>query len=158
RTVPLESDLTTPLAHFLAHTRLETSGYAGFLRPDSLANRAGVYMLEPYQPGKIPVVLVHGLLGSPLTWAPVYNDLLADPTLRRRFQFWAYFYPTGSPYLASAADLRRELTKLRAAVDPRGQDRALDETVFVGHSMGGLVSKLMSVRGGEDFWKLVSDV
>jgi pimeloyl-ACP methyl ester carboxylesterase len=158
RPVPLETDLTTPLGYYLASTRLEVDGYAGFLRPDALAGRAGIYMLEPYQPGKIPVVLVHGLLGSPLTWAPVYNDLQADPRLRSRFQFWAYFYPTGSPYIATAADLRRDLLNLRQSLDPQRRDPALDEMVFVGHSMGGLMSKLTTVQGGDDFWRCASDV
>jgi pimeloyl-ACP methyl ester carboxylesterase len=160
RKVPLETDLTTPLAYYLAHaqTRLEIGGLTGFVQPDSLRDRAGIYTLEPYQPGKVPVVLVHGLLSSPLTWAPAYNDLLADPTLRKRYQFWAYFYPTGNPYMATAADLRRELARLRSDLDPQHRDRALDEIVFIGHSMGGLVSKLMTVGGGDDFWRQVSDV
>jgi pimeloyl-ACP methyl ester carboxylesterase len=156
RPVPLETDLTTPLAHFLAHARLEASGVAGFLRPDALAGQTGIYTLEPYQPGKIPVVLVHGLLSSPLTWAPVYNDLQADPQLRRRYQFWVYFYPTGNPYLVTAADLRTSLARLRRDLDPQHKDPALDEMVFVGHSMGGLVSRLLTVQGGDDFWRLVS--
>src|SRR5262249_23935727 len=99
RSVPLETDLTTPLAYYLAHARLERAGYTGFFDADSLADRAGLQTLEPYQPGKIPIVFIHGLLGSPLTWAPMYNDLQADPEVRRRFQFWLYFYPTGNPYL-----------------------------------------------------------
>jgi pimeloyl-ACP methyl ester carboxylesterase len=156
--VPLETDLTTPLAYYLAHARLETSGYVGFFCPDCLADKAGIHTLEPYQPGKIPVVLIHGLLGSPLTWAPVYNDLLADPVLRKRYQFWVYFYATGTPYLLTAAHLRQELDKLRNDLDPRKEDAALDEMVVVGHSMGGLVSRLLTVDGGDDFWKLVSPV
>ena len=115
-------------------------------------------MLEPYQPGKIPVVLVHGLLSSPLTWTPLFNDLRADPELRERFQFWFYFYPTGNPYLATAADLRRDLD--RAAGRPRPAEhrtRPSTSMVLVGHSMGGLVSKLLTVDSGDDFWKLVSD-
>ena len=113
--------------------------------------------MEPYQPGKIPVLLVHGLLSSPATWAPLYNDLQADPLLRERFQFWVYFYPTSDPYLATAVDLRHALAKLRDDLDPQHQDPALDQMVLVGHSMGGLVSKLLSVDGGDDFWRLVSD-
>ena len=35
RTVPLETDLTTPLAYFLADADLETAAYVGFLRGDS---------------------------------------------------------------------------------------------------------------------------
>ena len=157
RTVPLETDLTTPLAYFLANTKLETAAYVGFLRGDSLQGRYGVHMLEPYQPGKIPVLFIHGLLSSPLTWMPVFNDLQADPELRERFQFWFYFYPTGDPYIATAADLRRDLDRLRDDLDPGHKDAALDRMVLVGHSMGGLISKLMTVDSGDDFWRLVSD-
>ena len=120
RSVPLETDLTTPLAYFLANTKLETAAYLGFLRGDSLQGRYGVHMLEPYQPGKIPVVLVHGLLSSPLTWMPVFNDLRAD-------------------------------------LDPDHKDDALGNMVLVGHSMGGLISKLVTVDSGDDFWREVSD-
>jgi pimeloyl-ACP methyl ester carboxylesterase len=155
--VPLESDLTTPLAKFLDQYPAETIAFTGFFRADRLRGEAGVKFLEPYQPGKIPVLLVHGLLSSPVTWAPMFNDLQADPQLRERFQFWVYFYPTGDPYLATAADLRKKLDTIRAEFDPRHQDPALDQLVLVGHSMGGLVSHLQTVPGGDDFWKLVSD-
>ncbi|HVS35360.1 MAG TPA: hypothetical protein VMS17_07230, partial [Gemmataceae bacterium] len=157
RTVPLETDLTTPLAYFLSDTKLSNAAYVGFLRPASLQGRYGIHMLEPYQPGKIPVLLVHGLLSSPLTWMPVFNDLRADPELRQKFQFWFYFYPTGDPYIATAADLRRDLEDLRTDLDPDHKDAALDRMVLVGHSMGGLISKLLTVDSGDDFWKLVSD-
>jgi pimeloyl-ACP methyl ester carboxylesterase len=156
--VPLETDLTTPLAYFLANSNLgDITDIVGFVRGDDIRAQTGIRMLAPYQPGKIPVVLVHGLLSSPLTWAPVMNDLQADPSLSERFQFWYYYYPTGAPYLASAAELRRDLELLRAEVDPRHEDPALDDMVFVGHSMGGLISKLMTVDSGDDFWHLVSE-
>jgi pimeloyl-ACP methyl ester carboxylesterase len=155
--VPLETDLTTPLAYFLAHSNLgDITDIVGFVRGDNIRGQTGIRMLAPYQPGKIPVVLVHGLLSSPLTWAPVMNDLQADLVLRERYQFWYYYYPTGAPYLASAAELRRQLEQLRNEVDPRHQDPALDNMVFVGHSMGGLISKLMTVNSGDDFWNVVS--
>lgn len=156
RSVPLESDLTTPLAYFLAHTDLQEADFRGFLKPDTVEARAGIYMFEPYQPGKIPVVMVHGLLSSPLTWAPLFNELRADPQLRERFQFWFYLYPTGPGYLQAAADLRADLAQLRAELDPAGQDQALREMVLVGHSMGGLVSRLLTVDSHEDFWQVVS--
>lgn len=156
RAVPLETDLTTPLAYFLAQARLDSAGYKGFLRPEWLKAQYGLHSLEPYQRGKIPVVLVHGLFGTPLTWAPLYNDLLADPVLRKRYQFWVYFYPTGAPYLVTASGLRDDLTQLRQQVDPAKTDTALEDMVLIGHSMGGLVSRLCTVDGGDDFWKLVS--
>jgi pimeloyl-ACP methyl ester carboxylesterase len=156
RTIPLETDLTTPLAYFLSRTDLQGIEYTGFLRVEQAQDRSGIYMFEPYQPGKIPVVMVHGLLGSPLTWTPMFNDLRADPELRERYQFWFYLYPTGNPYLVAAADLRKALKRLRDDLDPDNRDPALDQMVLVGHSMGGLVSKLLTVDSGEDFWKLVS--
>jgi pimeloyl-ACP methyl ester carboxylesterase len=156
RVVPLETDLTTPLGYYLAHSDLEDY-YTGFVWGDKIRQRTGVHMLTPYQPGKIPVVLVHGLLSAPVTWAPVFNDLQADPTLRERFQFWYYYYPTGVPYLATAAQLRTQLEQLRQELDPEHKDAALDQMVFVGHSMGGLVSRLMTVDSDDKFWRLVSD-
>ncbi len=155
--VPLEADLTTPIASFLNQYPADRIALTGFFDADRLRGRAGIKFLEPYQPGKIPVLLVHGLLSSPVTWAPLFNDLQADPALRERFQFWVYFYPTGDPYLATAADLRRSLDKLRSDLDPQHRDPALDQMVLVGHSMGGLVSHLQTVDGGDDFWRLVSD-
>jgi pimeloyl-ACP methyl ester carboxylesterase len=157
QTVPLETDLTTPLAYFLARSNLgDITEYVGFFRGDRIRAQTGMRMLAPYQRGKIPVVLVHGLLSSPITWAPVINDLQADPAVRERYQFWYYYYETGAPYLSTAAKLRRELEALRQEVDPDHQDPALDNMVFVGHSMGGLISNLMTIDSGDDFWKLVS--
>jgi pimeloyl-ACP methyl ester carboxylesterase len=156
RAVPLETDLTTPLAYFLTRTDLGAGEWTGFLRADKLRDKAGLYLFEPYQPGKIPVVMVHGLLSSPLTWTPLFNDLRADPELRKYYQFWFYRYPTGNPYLLTAADLRQALDRLRADVDPQRRDPAFDQMVFVGHSMGGLVSKLVTQDSGNDFWGLVS--
>jgi pimeloyl-ACP methyl ester carboxylesterase len=154
--VALATDLTTPLAYFLSKTDLEGIDLKGFFRPDRLRNRAGIYLFEPYQPGKIPVLLTHGLLSSPLTWARLYNDLLADPVVREHYQFWFFLYPTGNSYLATAADLRQALAALRAELDPDHRDKALDEMVLIGHSMGGLVNKLLALDSGDDFWHLVA--
>src|SRR5207237_2079026 len=128
-TVPLEADLTTPIAHSLNGRKVDEAGLIGFFRSDRVRGEAGIKLLEPYQPGKIPVLFVHGLLSTPVTWAPMFNDLQADPVLRDRFQFWVYFYPTGDPYLATAADLRKKLDAIRADLDPRHQDPALDQLV-----------------------------
>ena len=157
-TVALETDLTTPLAYSLSKSGLAELAYKLFLNPDrKVGDEAGIRMLAPYQPGKIPVLLVHGLLSSPLTWSPALNDLMGDPQLREHFQFWTYFYPTSQPYISTAADLRQSLAQLRRDIDPEHKDRALDEMVLVAHSMGGLVSKLLSISSGEDFRSIISD-
>lgn len=155
--MPLETDLTTPLAYSLEKTDLATIPYRGFFRADEIERQAGIYMFEPYQKGKIPVLMVHGLLSSPLTWAPLFNDLQADPYLREHYQFWFYLYPTGNSYIGTAAELRRSLKKMREEVDPQHTDEALGRTVVVGHSMGGLIGRLLTITGGDDFWTSTSE-
>jgi pimeloyl-ACP methyl ester carboxylesterase len=130
-------------------------GVTGFFQPEKLADRAGIYVVQPYQPGKVPVLFIHGFASTPATWAALFDDLQSDPELAARCQFWFYYYPTGNPYLVTAADLRERLTLLRDQLDPEHRDAALDNIVVIGHSMGGLVGKLLTLDGGDDFWQLV---
>jgi len=53
-------------------------------------------------------------------------------------------------------NLRADLEKIRMNCDPEGNDHALDRMVLVGHSMGGLVSRLQTTKSGDQFWNLVS--
>jgi pimeloyl-ACP methyl ester carboxylesterase len=157
--VPLETDLTTPLAFFLDSPdfRKRNKATEGLLNPNSSQAKRGLYMLEPYDPKRIPVLMVHGLWSSPMTWMDMFNDLRSFPEVRERYQFWFYLYPSGQPFWISATQLRSDLAKMREAVDPHHRDRALEDMVLVGHSMGGLVSRLQTIDSGDDFWKIVSD-
>ncbi len=157
RRVPLETDLSTPLAYLLNDPRLESAATNGLLHPDRSQKTRGLYMLEPYESGKIPVLMVHGLWSSPLTWMEMFNDLRSNPEIRQNYQFWFYEYPSGEPFWVSAAQLRRDLGKVREVLDPRRTDPALDHMVLVGHSMGGLLAKLQTVDSGDAFWRTVSD-
>jgi pimeloyl-ACP methyl ester carboxylesterase len=162
--VSLEGDLSTPVAYFLSQPELESLAWVGLLRPERLmALRPdrpepimGLYMAQPYEPGKIPVLLVHGLWSSPMTWMEMFNDLRSTAEIRDRYQFWFYLYPTGQPFWLSAAQLRHDLAEARQTLDPQRQEPALDQMVLIGHSMGGLLSKLQTVDSGDAFWKLVS--
>ncbi len=159
RRVPLESDLTTPLAYALNQKELQhlDSSTIGLLNPAQTAKLQGLYMLEPYQPGKIPVLMVHGLWSSPITWMEMFNDLRGSPEIRSRYQFWFYLYPTGQPFWISAAQLRRDLAEARQIIDPYHRQPAINQMVLVGHSMGGLLSRLQTIDSGNDFWRIVSN-
>lgn len=154
---PLESDISTPLAYFLNNPTLQKLDYYGFFRPDKAEQVSGLYMIQPYQPGKIPVLMVHGLLSSPMTWMEALNDLRSMPEVRDRYQFWFYLYPTGGSFWESAADLREELAETRNIFDPNREQSELDQMVVVGHSMGGLIARLTSLDSGDRFWNTVSD-
>jgi pimeloyl-ACP methyl ester carboxylesterase len=117
----------------------------------------GLSLLRPYQRGRMPVVLIHGLWSSPWSWARMIEELEADATLRERYQFWTFGYSTGDPLLYTAALLRRDLDEVRRKFDPDRSDAALDRMVLVGHSMGGLLTKLMAQDSGTRLWRLISD-
>lgn len=150
----LYRDLSAPFAYSV-HTA--TDEYLlGFLQPGMTSEDQGLFMVEPYQPGKIPIVFVHGLMSEPTTWITMANELRAHPDLMERYQLWAFQYPTGKPFVVSAADLREQLQEARQLLDPESQDPALDNMMFVGHSMGGLVAKLQITSSGTEFWDSVS--
>lgn len=154
---PMEIDLTTPLAYMWSHTDLERFRWVGLVRPDSTLERANLLLIRPYEPGKIPVVMVHGLISSPLAWIPMLNELLRDPDIQQRYQFFLYMYPTGVPIPIAAAGLRDRLTLAQELYDPDGRDPAFNRMVLLGHSMGGLLSHMMSVSSGDQLWRLYSD-
>ncbi len=158
RRVPLETDLTTPLAYFLNQLEYTDIGAAtsGLFRPGETPTRTGLHMLEPYQPGKIPVVLVHGIWSTPITWVGMFNDLRSIPEIRKNYQFWFYFYPTGQSFVLSAAGLRDDLAEMRTLLDPPRQQPALDQMVLIGHSMGGLISRMQTLESGNLFWEQVA--
>ncbi|MGA2502391.1 MAG: alpha/beta fold hydrolase, partial [Tepidisphaeraceae bacterium] len=164
--VPLESDLTTPLAYFLSKVPLESLATVGLLEPERLllprddhqTMVKGLYMVQPYEPGKIPVLFIHGMWSSPMTWMEMFNDLRSSSDIRRHYQFWFYLYPTAPPFWVSAAQLRRDLAETRQVVDPQHREPALDQMVLVGHSMGGLVARLQTLESGQDYWKLASRI
>ncbi len=157
--VPLETDLTTPLAFFLdsPEYRKRDKATEGLLDPNESQKNRGLYMLEPYDPNRIPVLMVHGLWSSPLTWMDMFNDLRSFPEIRERYQFWFYLYPSGQPFWISATQLRNELAQTRQTFDPTRQNKPLDQMVLVGHSMGGLVSRFQTIESGDDFWNIVSE-
>ncbi|MGV3661488.1 MAG: esterase/lipase family protein [Prosthecobacter sp.] len=112
-----------------------------------------LYLMEPYDPRKEPLIMIHGLLSSPLAWSGVSNEIWADDELRRRYQIWHYLYNTSAPFLYSASILRTQLRALRRQLDPDGNDPAMRKTTLLTHSMGGLVGKTLALKPGDAFWK-----
>jgi pimeloyl-ACP methyl ester carboxylesterase len=86
------------------------------------------------------------------------NELMHDPVLRGRIQFWLYMYNTGQPILYSAYFMRRALRDIVTELDPNGKDPALRRMVLIGHSQGGLLAKLMTINSGSRFWDAASTV
>lgn len=148
---PLAKDLSAAYAFRLKDVR--TNVLKKFVSdPVSVEGEARLNLLEPYQPGKIPVVFVHGLLSDPFTWMQMVTDLEACPWYVEHFQTVVFRYPTGQAFLASGAELREQLGMARRMLDPQRSDSAFSECVLVGHSMGGLLSKLLVTESSDRLW------
>lgn len=152
---PLARDLTAQIAYRM---RDQSRDYLNrFLYADASGADSQLLMIEPYQPDKIPVLLVHGLLSDAYTWLDVINELRADPDWIQRYQFWIYQYPTGQAFLRSAAQLRAELSRADAHVKAEFGRSPLADMVIVGHSMGGLIGKLQVTFSGDELWRAVAN-
>jgi pimeloyl-ACP methyl ester carboxylesterase len=117
----------------------------------------GLSLLRPYAHGKVPVVFIHGLWSNPCSWHRMIEELEADQSLADRYQFWTFGYSTGDPLPHSAVLLRHDLDEVRRKLDPDKSDPAFDQMVLVGHSMGGLLTKMMVVETGDRLWRVISD-
>ena len=142
---PLAADFTAPIASHPVRNEL-WQGFMGLIEGEKYLSSTGLYMLHPYDPDRIPVVLIHGLASTPQMWGNVINEVEADPHLRGRFQFWVFRYPTGNPVAYSALRCREELAKVETLHGlPRG-------VIIIGHSMGGLLARLQAVDSGRVIW------
>jgi len=153
----LAADFSAPLAYMLSKGKNRNIDFKALIRTDRNMEHAGLYQFAKFDPGKIPVVFVHGLMSRPETWVPAVNELLADREIRERYQFWFFLYPTGLPVWASAAKLRGEIERFREALDPAHTNPNFGRMVVAGHSMGGLISGLQIRAGGRHLWKQFMD-
>lgn len=156
RIVPLEFDLTAPIALSLETSRIYDREFSGFFGSDDEEDYTGLYLMLPYDPKKIPVVFVHGTASSPARWADLFNDIRSEREFTKHYQFWYFTYLTGQPVGISANDLRQSLHSARRQLDPEGDDRAFDQMVIVGHSQGGLLTRHMVVKDvGQKLWNSI---
>jgi hypothetical protein len=86
------------------------------------------------------------------------NELMGDPAIARRYQLWFFIYNTGNPIALSSMRLRDGIQAALRDVDPEGKDPALQQIVVIGHSQGGLLTKMTVVDSGTKFWDGISDV
>ena len=154
--LPLALDPTGASNHLNTRAkRLANSGFLSMIRPVSMTRKPQIYLLEPYDPQKTPLLMVHGLQSTPVAFAMLVNALRMDPGIRCNYQVWQFYYPSGTPVLANAAALRDSLRETLAILDPGGRTHASRRLVVIGHSMGGVISRTLVSSSGEKVWSSV---
>ncbi|MGO1070083.1 esterase/lipase family protein [Lysobacter sp. CA199] len=150
RQVPLAANYSAAYGIWLARSELARLSLSSLLRPkQARAFKPRIYLNQPYDPNKRVIVLVHGLASSPEAWVNLANEILGDETLRKRYQLWQVFYPTNIGILSNRAAIASALTQTFQHYDPEGDDVASHDAVLVGHSMGGVISRLLVSDSGE---------
>lgn len=95
---------------------------------------ANIYLARKFDPAKIPVLFVHGALGSPQNWA--YFLFRLDTG---RYQPWFFYYPTGIRLGLASRLLYEALKDLRKRY-------GFSAVIITAHSMGGLITRDMLSR------------
>jgi pimeloyl-ACP methyl ester carboxylesterase len=149
RNYPLAGDFSSAIAIMIVHEKPQKLGFSRLVYPEKYADTTLLFRLQPYDPSKIPVIFVHGLQDSPATWMRMFNDLLTDPKIRNAYRFWFFSYPSGDPFPYSATFLRKDLDRFNKTFPGH------KPIVMVGHSMGGLITRLMVTDSGDGIWESI---
>ena len=147
RAFPLAVDLTAPTAMLIAREHPERLGFSRVMNPEKYSDTARLCQLQQYDSNRTPVIFVHGLQETGASWAPMIDTLRNDQWIREHYQFWFYSYPSGYPYPYCAMLFRRDLDGIKRRF-PRHK-----RIVLIGHSMGGMICRLMVTNTGDKIWR-----
>lgn len=150
--VPLAADFTAAYGLWLARSGFARQALLTLLGKGDVLESPHVYLLQPYDPNRRIVIMLHGLASSPEAWINVANEVLGDEVLRRNYQIWQVYYPTNLPLPLNNVAIREAITKTLAHFDPAGTSVASRDIVMVGHSMGGVLARLMLSSSGDQVW------
>ncbi len=143
---PVAADFTAPIGLALAELKPRSKEIQHFLKPSDFVATTRLARLQPYDPRKIPILVIHGLGDSQATWAPMIESLRGDATIRQNYQIWFYSYPTGYPYPLMAAILRDKMDAINAYYPDH------KPIVVIGHSMGGMIARVLMTDSGLTIW------
>ena len=153
RVIPLAANFTSAYGVWLARSGFAAQSLLTLIGKGEVLERPHVYLLQPYDPGRRTIVMLHGLASSPEAWINVANEVMGDEELRQNYQIWQVYYPTQVPLALNHQEIRDALQGALRHFDPEGTAPASRDMVLVGHSMGGVLAKLMVSRFDEGPWR-----
>ncbi len=152
---PLSADYTASIARDLFDRQTQFVNLSGLIKYEKFSRHMGLFRISAFDPEKIPVILIHGLKSTPNTWNNTLNEMMADPIVRDRYEFWTFGYPTGAPIPFLSATLRDEVQQMLSYRRSRGS--LSNRVTVIAHSMGGLISKPLT-QSGDGLWEQVFKV
>lgn len=140
---PLAANFSAGYGLWLAENQLDGVGYLNLITRKKETSLPKLFMLEPYDPDKRVIIMLHGLASSPATWVNLTNDIFNDDKLRNNYQVWQIFYPTNLPILENRYQIQKLINTTYEKTDPTGQNIASKNSVIISHSMGGIIARMM---------------
>lgn len=142
-TYPLAANFSAPYGLWLANNKLGAAGYLTLLDREQDLIMPHLFMLEPYNPNKKIIVMIHGLASSPEAWITMTNDIMGDSVLREHYQVWQVFYSTNMPIMESRYQIYALLKQSFDGVAKLYPNQPPKDAVLLGHSMGGVIARLL---------------
>ncbi|MFT3762305.1 MAG: alpha/beta fold hydrolase [Pseudoxanthomonas sp.] len=156
RTVPFSADYTAPYGVWLSRSGFNRQSLLNLFGRGNALTEPRILMMRPFDPGKRTIVMIHGLASSPEAWINVANALLGyDRQLRSEYQIWQVYYPTNLPIAVNRAKIHDALEKTITHFDPDRSTRATRDMVLIGHSMGGVIARLLVSASQDRLWDSV---
>lgn len=151
--IPLAANFTSGYGLWLARSDFALQALRSLFGSADGLTQPRIYLMQPYDPNRRTIVMLHGLASSPEAWINVANEVLGDETLRRRYQVWQVYYPTNAPLPINNLAIREAVTQTLAHFDPSGKAEASRNITLIGHSMGGVLSRLMVSSSEDKLWE-----
>lgn len=157
QTVPLAANFSAGYGIWLARSGFARQSLLSMLGRTRGIDRPRIYMMQPFNPDRRIVLMLHGLASSPEAWVNVANDIQGDEILRDHFQVWQVYYPTNVPILVNLARIRQAVQLTLAHFDPAGVLPASNGMVLIGHSMGGVLARLLVSSSDDVLWVTIQN-
>ena len=156
QSIPLAANFTAPYGVWLARSGFAQQSIRSLLGRGGLT-KPEVLLMQPYDPNRLTVIMLHGLASSPEAWINVVNEVMGDEQLRRTYQVWEVYYPTNVPVAVNLAQIRRAIDDTLHHFDPSGRAVASNHIVLIGHSMGGVIARLLVSSSDDKLWSVVPE-
>lgn len=150
--VPLAANFTAAYGLWMAQSGFATESLRTLFGRGEGIREPHIYLMQPYDPDRRIIFLLHGLASSPEAWVNLVNEIMGDPEMRRHYQVWSVYYPTNAPIALNRYTISNAFNRTLDHFDPKRTAAATHDMVFVGHSMGGVIARLMLSESGDTLW------
>src|SRR5690606_17410587 len=105
--VPLAGNFTAAYGLWLAQSGFARQSLRTLFGMSAGIDTPHIYLMQPWDPDRRIIFMLHGLGSSPEAWVNVANEIMGEQELRREFQVWQVYYPTNAPIALNRYEIAR---------------------------------------------------